>query len=224
MKQRETSRTVKILAIGLCVLTVYFIGFLHGKSRYVLYTAQFRVVDAESKTPIDANFTFSDRMDLWPKDDDSGGVTVTLPDGTRSVSWLGRRSSSPVRLPLYVDGYGDDVSPENWTANLLVWPGWIGSLESNPDPMKRSRKRYNEEQIIYALRQVGSGRKIAEVCREMGVAEQTYHRWKKRYAGMGVSELRRLKTLEDENSSLRRLVADLSLDKHILQEIVEKKL
>ena len=90
--------------------------------------------------------------------------------------------------------------------------------------MKRSRKRYKEEQIIYALRQVDSGRKIAEVCREMGVAEQTCHRWKKRYAGMGVSELRRLKTLEDENSSLRRLVADLSLDKHILQEIVEKKL
>ena len=90
--------------------------------------------------------------------------------------------------------------------------------------MKRSRKRYKEEQIIYALRQVDGGRKIAEVCREMGVAEQTYHRWKKRYAGMGVSELRRLKTLEDENSSLRRLVADLSLDKHILQEIVEKKL
>jgi putative transposase len=90
--------------------------------------------------------------------------------------------------------------------------------------MKRSRKRYKEEQIIYALRQVDSGRKIAEVCRELGVAEQTYHRWKKRYAGMGVTELRRLKKLEDENSSLRRLVADLSLDKHILQEIVEKKL
>jgi putative transposase len=90
--------------------------------------------------------------------------------------------------------------------------------------MKRTRKRYKEEQIIYALRQVDGGRKIAEICREMGVAEQTYHRWRNKYAGMGVAELRRLKKLEEENSSLRRLVADLSLDKHILQEVVEKKL
>jgi putative transposase len=90
--------------------------------------------------------------------------------------------------------------------------------------MKRTRKRYKEEQIIYALRQVAGGRRIAEICREMGVTEQTYHRWRNKYAGMGVSELRRLKKLEEENLSLRRLVADLSLDKHILQEVVEKKL
>ena len=107
MKQRETSRIGKVLAIGLCVLIVYFIGYFHGKKSYVLYTAHFRVVDSESKAPIDAHFTFSDRMDIWRKGDDSGGVTVTLPDGTRSVSWMGRRSSSRVRLPLYVDGYGD---------------------------------------------------------------------------------------------------------------------
>jgi hypothetical protein len=107
MKQRETSRIGKILAIGLCVLIVYFFGYLHGKRGNVLYTAYFRVVDSESKAPIDAHFTFSDRMDIWRKGDDSGGVTVTLPDGTRSVSWMGRRSSSRVRLPLYVDGYGD---------------------------------------------------------------------------------------------------------------------
>ena len=60
-----------------------------------------------------------------------------------------------------------DVSLENWTPNLSVWPGWIGSLEMNPDPMIRSRKRYKEEQIIYVLRQVDGGRKIAEVCRAM---------------------------------------------------------
>lgn len=90
--------------------------------------------------------------------------------------------------------------------------------------MKSKGKRYKEEQIIYALRQVEGGRKIAEVCRELGVSEQTYHRWKKQYTGMGVTELRRLKKLEDENASLRKLVADLSLDKHILQEIVSKKL
>ncbi len=90
--------------------------------------------------------------------------------------------------------------------------------------MKKKGKRYSEEQIIYALRQVDGGRRIAEVCRELGVTEQTYHRWKRRYAGMGVTELRRLKKLEDENASLRKLVADLSLDKHMLQEIVSKKL
>ena len=89
--------------------------------------------------------------------------------------------------------------------------------------MKNKGKRFREEQIIYALRQVEGGRKIAEVCREMGVSEQTYHRWKKKYAGMGTSELRRLKQLEDENASLRRLVSDLSLDKHMLQEVLSKK-
>ena len=90
--------------------------------------------------------------------------------------------------------------------------------------MKKNGKRYSEEQIIYALRQVEGGRKIAEVCRELGVSEQTYHRWKRQYTGMGVTELRKLKKLEDENTSLRKLVADLSLDKHILQEIISKKL
>ena len=90
--------------------------------------------------------------------------------------------------------------------------------------MKKNGKRYREEQIIYALREVQGGRKIAEVCRELGVTEQTYHRWKRKYAGMGVTELRRLKQLEDENASLRKLVADLILDKHILQESVSKQL
>ncbi|MFB9899566.1 transposase, partial [Cerasicoccus arenae] len=65
--------------------------------------------------------------------------------------------------------------------------------------MKKNGKRFKEEQIIYALRQVEGGRKIADVCREVGVSEQSFHRWKCQYAGMGVSELRRLKKLEDEN-------------------------
>jgi putative transposase len=85
------------------------------------------------------------------------------------------------------------------------------------------RKRSSQEQIIYALRQVEGGAKIGEVCRQLGVAEQTYFRWKKQYAGLGVSELRRLKQLEEENASLKRLVADLSLDKRMLQEVLEKK-
>ena len=90
--------------------------------------------------------------------------------------------------------------------------------------MKSKAKRYNKEQIIYALRHVEGGRRIAEVCRELGVSEQTYHRWKGKYAGMGISELRRLKQLDEENASLKKLVADLSLDKHMLQEVISKKL
>ncbi len=88
--------------------------------------------------------------------------------------------------------------------------------------MKSKGKRYNKEQIIYALRQVEGGRRIAEGCRELGVSEQTYHRWKGKYAGLGISELRRLKQLDEENASLKKLVADLSLDKHMLQEVIAK--
>ena len=86
------------------------------------------------------------------------------------------------------------------------------------------KKRHNEEQIIYALRRLETGNKGLEVCREMGISEQTLYNWKRKYGGMGVGELRRLKQLEEENRKLKQLVADLSLDKHILQEVVRKKL
>ncbi len=85
------------------------------------------------------------------------------------------------------------------------------------------RKKCSEEQIIYALRSVEGGAKIGDVCRQLGVAEQTYFRWKRQYGGLGVSELRELRQLRDENSSLKRLVADLSLDKRMLQEVLAKK-
>ena len=87
-----------------------------------------------------------------------------------------------------------------------------------------SRKQHSEEQIIYALKRVESGVKGLEVCRETGISEQTLYLWKRKYGGMGVGELRRLKQLEEENRKLKQLVADLSLDKHILQEVVRKKL
>ena len=85
------------------------------------------------------------------------------------------------------------------------------------------RKSFSQEQIIDTLRQVEAGTKLGEVCRQLGISEQTYFRWKRQYAGLGVSELRRLKQLEDENQSLKRLVADLSLDKHRLQAVLAKK-
>lgn len=88
--------------------------------------------------------------------------------------------------------------------------------------MKKSR--FTEEQIAFALRQAESGTIISEVCRKMGVSEATFYNWKKKYGGLGVSELRRLKQLEEENMRLKRMVADLSLDKQMLQEVVQKKL
>ena len=74
------------------------------------------------------------------------------------------------------------------------------------------------------LREAESGTPVADVCRSIGVSEATFYVWKKKYANLGVSELRRLKQLEDENSRLKRLVADLTLDKNILQEVIRKKL
>ena len=85
------------------------------------------------------------------------------------------------------------------------------------------KKRYTEEQIAYALKRHESGVAIAELCREMGVSEASFYNWKRKYAGMGISELRQLRALEEENRKLKRLVADLSLDKHILQEVIAKK-
>ncbi len=88
--------------------------------------------------------------------------------------------------------------------------------------MKKSR--YAEEQIAYALKQAETGTPVAEVIRRIGISEQTFYRGKKVYGGLGVGELRRLKQLEDENRQLKQLVADLSLDKHILQDVLSKKL
>lgn len=88
--------------------------------------------------------------------------------------------------------------------------------------MKKSK--FTEEQIAFALRQVETGTRVSEVCRKMGIAEATLYNWKKKFGGLGVSELRRLKQLEEENRKLKQLVADLSLDKQMLQDVVSKKL
>ena len=88
--------------------------------------------------------------------------------------------------------------------------------------MKRSR--FTEQQIAFALQQAESGTPVGDVCRKMGVSKQTFYRWKKRFGGLMPSEVRRLKQTEEENVRLRRLVADLSLDKEMLQEVIRKKL
>jgi putative transposase len=88
-------------------------------------------------------------------------------------------------------------------------------------PMKKTR--YTAEQIAFVLRQAESGTPVPEVCRKMEISEQTFYRWKRRYAGMGVAEVRRLRVLEEENKKLKQLVADLSLDKQMLQDVLRKK-
>jgi putative transposase len=86
------------------------------------------------------------------------------------------------------------------------------------------RKTFSEEQMVYALRQAEAGTPVGEVCRKLGVTEQTFYRWKRKFAGLGVAELRRLRQVEEENRRLKQLVADLTLDKHMLQEVIQKKL
>jgi len=88
--------------------------------------------------------------------------------------------------------------------------------------MKKSR--FTNEQIAFALKQADTGTPVTEICRKMGVSEPTFYRWKKKFDGLGVSEVRRLRELEDENKRLKALVADLSLDKQILQDVLSKKL
>ncbi|AWN52721.1 IS3 family transposase [Methylobacterium sp. 17Sr1-1] len=86
------------------------------------------------------------------------------------------------------------------------------------------RKRFTNEQIAFALRQAENGSTVDEVCRKMGVSEPTFYRWKKQFVGMGVPEIRRLKQLEDDNSKLKRLVADLTPDRSMLEDVLKRKL
>ena len=86
------------------------------------------------------------------------------------------------------------------------------------------KSKFTDEQIAYALHQAEVGTAPSEICRKLGISEQTFYRWKKKYGGLGVSELRELKQLREENRRLKRMVADLSLDKQMLREVVERKL
>ena len=86
------------------------------------------------------------------------------------------------------------------------------------------KTRYTDEQIAFALRQAETGTPVKEVIRKMGISEQTFYRWKKLYGGLGPGEVRLLKQLEEENQRLKQMVADLSLDKHMLQDVLSRKL
>lgn len=85
------------------------------------------------------------------------------------------------------------------------------------------KQRYSEEQIAFVLKQAELGAPVEEVCRKIGVSEQTFYRWKLKFGGMLPSDMRRLRQLEEENTKLKKLVADLSLDKVMLQDVLSKK-
>ncbi len=85
------------------------------------------------------------------------------------------------------------------------------------------QSKFTEEQITVALRQAEAGTPVAEICRRLEITETTFYRWKRKFGGLGVSELRELKQLREENRKLKGLVADLTLDKRILQESLRKK-
>jgi len=86
------------------------------------------------------------------------------------------------------------------------------------------KSKYTDEQIAFALKQAELGTAVEEVCRKMGISDATFYNWRKKYGGLGPSEVRRLRQLEEENVKLKRLVADLSLDKAMLQDVLARRL
>ena len=86
------------------------------------------------------------------------------------------------------------------------------------------KSKFNESQIVKALKSVEAGRSVREVCREMGIAEATYYVWKQKFGGMEVSDVRKLRGLEEENAKLKRMYADLALENHALKDVIAKKL
>jgi len=125
--------------------------------------------------------------------------------------------------------YGDDLPPVSWTDlppvswTALSWK----ILVYHPGRMRgfsMKKSKFTESQIAFILRQAEEGTAVAEVCRKAGISEATYYNWRKKYGGLLPSEMKRLKQLEEENGRLKRIVADLSLDKEMLQDVIRRKI
>lgn len=118
-----------------------------------------------------------------------------------------------------------DPKPKSCTRGNWKDPqGEEASAKVKKEDLEMPKRGHTEEQIVAALTAQEGGKTTKEICRHMGISTATFYSWKKQYAGVGVSELRELRQLREENNKLKRLVADLALDKHILQEVVAKKL
>src|SRR6266851_10087718 len=113
------------------------------------------------------------------------------------------------------------MSPPKTTAGQN-WSELTASADHQEREGTMKRSKFSEEQVASSLRQVEGSTPVGDVCRQLGVSEATFYAWKKKYAHLGVSELRRLRQLEDENARLKRVVADLTLDQHMLSEALRK--
>jgi len=100
--------------------------------------------------------------------------------------------------------------------------GIRGKLRPGRPEMRKSK--FSESQIVHTLKQVEGGRQVKDVCRELGISDATYYVWKSKYGGMEVSDVRRLRELEDENAKLKRMYADLALEVTALKDVIAKKL
>lgn len=104
------------------------------------------------------------------------------------------------------------------------WENSRLGFEQELKEKRMKRSKFSDQQIAFILRQAEEGTSVEEVCRKAGISVQTYYRWRKRYGGLMPSEMKRLKQLEEENGRLKKIVADLSLDKEMLQDVIKRKL
>ena len=134
-----------------------------------------------------------------------------------SVPFLSKQSDERMYLYWPAPLFLDQSLLEN--SSLAACPiGPVGRGKT----MKRSK--FSEAQITYILRQGDEGTAVGEICRKAGISETTYYNWRKKYAGLLPSEMKRLRQLEEENGKLKKIVADLSLDKEMLQDVIRRKL
>jgi putative transposase len=147
-----------------------------------------------------------------------GQSFIHMAYGRRRGRWPDRLHRRQGSLPAAALMTSSHFSTTDWNWTKLT----SRVLSKGDEGMKKSR--YTEEQIAFALRQAEGGTPVADVCRQMGVSEASFYVWKKKYGKLGITEIRELRQLRDENARLKRLVADLTLDKHILGEVFAKEL
>jgi putative transposase len=141
-----------------------------------------------------------------------------------------RRWSVPAKLERLKLGFSAPSSP-GWEERDLLPVFWIAEswkvpvLKRGPETERAMKKsKFTEAQIAFILKQAEEGVPVAEVCRKAGISDATFYGWRKKYAGLMPSEMKRLRQLEEENGKLKKLVADLSLDKAMLQDVLSRKL